>query len=90
MGQYLGLWEWLKGMESPWCDGITWVAWKASDRRSLDDLESLEGRGRFGFGDCQSWAHNHECVYNKQQIVSLGVTLSGAEVDLLLRISNIE
>ena len=36
---------WLKGMESPWCDGITcdgitWVAWKALDRRSLDDLES--------------------------------------------------
>ena len=30
MGQYCGLWELLKGMESPWCDGITWVAWKAS------------------------------------------------------------
>ena len=91
----------VEGTESPWCDGITWglesLDWRSFDdlesRIDLEslDLESLEGLWtlpRFGFSDRQSWAHNRECVYNRQQIVSLGVTLSGAEVDLLLRMSN--
>ena len=96
MGQYRGLWELLKGMESPWCDGITWVAWKASDRRSLDlesridleswiDLESLlEGCGRFSDCNKQRVGLITVNVCNKQQI-ELGMTLSAAEVGLLLR-----
>ena len=77
MGQYLGLWEWLRGrshlgvMESLVMESLGGL--ESLDRRSFD-LESLEGSvdaSAIRFSDRQSWkswAHNRECVYNKQQI----------------------
>ena len=65
MGQYLDLWELLKGMESPGCDGITWVAWKASigDRLTWKVLKGLVDASAIRFQQFrQSWAHNRECI----------------------------
>ena len=84
MGQNLDLWELLKGMESPWWLGKPWIG----------DL--LKVCGRFGLAICQSpeWFRQFARVglttvnvCSKQQIVNLGVTLSGAEAGLLLRMN---
>ena len=106
MGQYLGLWEWLRGrshlgvMESLVMESLGGL--ESLDRRSLDDLESrltwkvLKVCGRFGLAIRQSpeWFRRFARVglttvnvCSKQQIVNLGVTLSGAEAGLLLRMN---